>query len=147
MSVVLIIGAMANCFFESLEDGSPSPLSMTDVETSKLLKSNNKPDRVVTREYRVMSRVSVTLSHMSLLRVNGHRRLVRVFTREASFPSASVSPYRVFDRTAKQTQKDRAANRNGGERSRVVDYVRDEVADRMMERLLVSCPYGLCAKK
>jgi len=72
---------------------------------------------------------------MSLLRVVGHpvasRRLVRAF----SSPSA-VSPYRVFDRTAKQIQKDRTAIRNGGERSRVVDYVRNEVADRMMERLL-----------
>ncbi len=31
--------------------------------------------------------------------------------------------------------------RDGGERSRTVDYVRDEVADRMIERLMVSTVY------
>ncbi len=34
-------------------------------------------------------------------------------------------------------QKDLSALRNAGEPSRVVDYVRDEVADRMMERFMV----------
>lgn len=71
---------------------------------------------------------------MSLLRVTS-RRLVRAFASQAS-PS-TVSAYHLFDRTAKRTQKDRAASRDGGERSRTVDYVRDEVADRLMERLLV----------
>jgi len=33
-------------------------------------------------------------------------------------------------------QKDRAALREGGKRSRTVDYVREEVAERMMERFL-----------
>ena len=36
-------------------------------------------------------------------------------------------------------QRDRAALRNGGSQSRVVDYLRDEVAERMMERFLVCC--------
>ena len=35
-------------------------------------------------------------------------------------------------------QKDAAVAKDNGETSRVVDYVRDEVADRMMERLQVS---------
>ncbi|EMD40369.1 hypothetical protein CERSUDRAFT_110965 [Gelatoporia subvermispora B] len=48
----------------------------------------------------------------------------------------SVGPFQVFDRNAKRLQKDRAAARDGGKRSRTVDYVRDEVADRMIERLL-----------
>ncbi|KAG9218694.1 hypothetical protein CCMSSC00406_0001192 [Pleurotus cornucopiae] len=48
----------------------------------------------------------------------------------------SVGPYQVFDRHAKTLQRDRAATRDGGERSRTVDYLRDEVASRMMERLL-----------
>ncbi|CAL1700136.1 unnamed protein product [Somion occarium] len=48
----------------------------------------------------------------------------------------SVGPFQVFDRNAKRLQKDRAASRAGGERSRTVDYVRDAVADTMMERLL-----------
>ncbi|KII95277.1 hypothetical protein PLICRDRAFT_48238 [Plicaturopsis crispa FD-325 SS-3] len=48
----------------------------------------------------------------------------------------TVGPYEVFDRAAKRLQRDRAAAQNGGASSRMVDYVRDEVADRMMERLL-----------
>ncbi|GJJ07215.1 hypothetical protein Clacol_001415 [Clathrus columnatus] len=46
------------------------------------------------------------------------------------------SPFEVFDRKAKQIQKDRAASRDNGERSRIVDYLRDEVADRMFERFM-----------
>lgn len=49
----------------------------------------------------------------------------------------SVGPFQVFDRNVKRLQKDRAASRDDGARSRTVDYVRDEVADRMMERLMV----------
>lgn len=37
-------------------------------------------------------------------------------------------------------QKDTTALLDGGQKSRLVDYVRDEVADRMMERLLVTIP-------
>ncbi|KAF9226760.1 S-adenosyl-L-methionine-dependent methyltransferase [Gyrodon lividus] len=61
---------------------------------------------------------------------------VRAFASEALFPAPTASAYQVFDRTVKRKQKDRAVSRNGGEQSRIVDYVRDEVADRMMERLL-----------
>lgn len=50
----------------------------------------------------------------------------------------SVGPFQVFDRGAKVLQKDRAAVKNDGENSRTVDYVREEVAERMIERLLVS---------
>ncbi|KAI0638589.1 S-adenosyl-L-methionine-dependent methyltransferase [Trametes polyzona] len=46
----------------------------------------------------------------------------------------SVGPFQVFDRNVKRMQKDRAAARDGGARSRTVDYVRDEIADRMIER-------------
>ena len=55
--------------------------------------------------------------------------------------NAGQSPFRVFDRHAKRTQKDRAVARDGGNRSRTVDYVRNEVADRMMERFLASIHY------
>ncbi|KZP03943.1 S-adenosyl-L-methionine-dependent methyltransferase [Athelia psychrophila] len=48
----------------------------------------------------------------------------------------SVGPFQVFDRNTKRLQKDRAVERDAGVASRTVDYVRDEVADRMMERLL-----------
>jgi NADH dehydrogenase [ubiquinone] 1 alpha subcomplex assembly factor 5 len=49
----------------------------------------------------------------------------------------SIGPYQIFDRNAKRLQKDRAVVQDGGARSTVVDYIRDEVADRMMERFLV----------
>lgn len=49
----------------------------------------------------------------------------------------SVGPFQVFDRNAKMMQKDRSAAHDDGERSRTVDYVREEVADAMVERLLV----------
>ncbi|EPT00792.1 hypothetical protein FOMPIDRAFT_1162498 [Fomitopsis schrenkii] len=48
----------------------------------------------------------------------------------------AVGPYQVFDRYAKRLQKDRSVKQDGGTRSRTVDYVREEVADRMIERLL-----------
>lgn len=55
----------------------------------------------------------------------------------------SSNPYQVFDRHAKLLQKDRAAARDGGARSKTVDYVREEVAERMMERFLVRCSHRL----
>ncbi|KAF8138313.1 S-adenosyl-L-methionine-dependent methyltransferase [Boletus edulis] len=77
---------------------------------------------------------------MSLLpvarRVAPRCNLARAFASKTPFAAPTASVYRVFDRAAKRTQKDRAASRDGGERSRTVEYVRDEVADRMMERLL-----------
>jgi len=48
-----------------------------------------------------------------------------------------VGPYQVFDRNVKRMQRDRTARVEGGKRSRTVDYVRDEVAERMIERFLV----------
>ncbi|KAF7302071.1 hypothetical protein MIND_00773800 [Mycena indigotica] len=51
----------------------------------------------------------------------------------SSSTSHTIGTYQVFDRNAKRLQKDRAALR---ESSRTVDYVRDEVADRMMERFM-----------
>ena len=56
--------------------------------------------------------------------------------------TAVQSPFQVFDREAKRLQKDRAAARDGGNRHRTVDYVRDEVANRMIERFIV----GACSK-
>ncbi|KAJ3775694.1 S-adenosyl-L-methionine-dependent methyltransferase [Lentinula raphanica] len=75
-----------------------------------------------------------------------HRiRLFRAQTRayaaiSSSGPSPSLTthtlgPFQVFDRETKRHQKDQAAYKDGGDSSRTVDYVRDEVADRMMERL------------
>ncbi|KIK98313.1 hypothetical protein PAXRUDRAFT_824008 [Paxillus rubicundulus Ve08.2h10] len=61
---------------------------------------------------------------------------VRAFASETSFSPPTTAAYQVFDRAVKQKQRDCAASRDSGERSKIVDYVRDEVADRMMERLL-----------
>lgn len=49
-----------------------------------------------------------------------------------------LNPFQVFDRNAKRIQRDRAAARDGGERSRMVDYLRNEIADRMFERFMVN---------
>ncbi|KAL0950157.1 hypothetical protein HGRIS_010151 [Hohenbuehelia grisea] len=62
----------------------------------------------------------------------GARNLASVSPSPASH---SLGPFQVFDRDFKKLQRDRAALRNAGERSRTVDYVRNEIADRMMERL------------
>ncbi|KDR84075.1 hypothetical protein GALMADRAFT_275287 [Galerina marginata CBS 339.88] len=48
----------------------------------------------------------------------------------------TIGPYQVFDRNAKRMQRNRAALSEGGSRSRTVDYVREEVAERMLERFL-----------
>ncbi|KAG9102001.1 hypothetical protein FS749_000566 [Ceratobasidium sp. UAMH 11750] len=71
------------------------------------------------------------------------RTVSRCLARQyATAPSSSllgahvISPFRLFDRNAKRMQKDRAAARDSGERSRTVDYVRNEVADRLLERVL-----------
>ena len=58
---------------------------------------------------------------------------IRVVVKDVSF-------FQVFDRSVKRLQKDRAATRNGGGPSRLVDYVREEVADRMAERFMVGGP-------
>jgi NADH dehydrogenase [ubiquinone] 1 alpha subcomplex assembly factor 5 len=55
--------------------------------------------------------------------------------------NSAQNPFKVFDRQVKRSQKDRAAARDGGNRSRTVDYVRNEVADRMIERFLASLHY------
>ena len=81
----------------------------------------------------------------SELRILMRRQLPRLaFRRHAStFDAPNLAPFRVFDRNAKQLQKDRAAMTDGGERSRTVDYVRNEVADRMFERFSVNTPISL----
>lgn len=50
--------------------------------------------------------------------------------------SSPASPFTVFDRNLKRAQRDRAASDK--ERSRLTDYVKDEVAGGMVDRLLVS---------
>mgnify|MGYP007051640671 FL=1 len=83
--------------------------------------------------------MALSLRHQcrSLLRTASHRSYASVSSSSPSTNPYTVGPYQVFDRHAKRMQRDRAAVRDGGERSRTVDYVREEVAERMMERFMV----------
>lgn len=58
-------------------------------------------------------------------------------TYASALDGSVLSPFRVFDREVKRIQKDRAAAFKNGEQSRTVDYVRNEVADRLFERFAV----------
>ena len=57
--------------------------------------------------------------------------------------ATSPAPFEVFDRSAKRKQRDRAAMRADektgevGAKSRVTDYLKNEVAERMFERFEV----------
>jgi NADH dehydrogenase [ubiquinone] 1 alpha subcomplex assembly factor 5 len=64
--------------------------------------------------------------------------LIRSFASVGAPPPQATTPFEVFDRQAKRRQKDRAAVRGDGAQSRVTDYLRAEVADRMLERFEVS---------
>ncbi|KAH8092461.1 S-adenosyl-L-methionine-dependent methyltransferase [Cristinia sonorae] len=81
---------------------------------------------------RVGSRLLTRLSRRSQCQT----RLLASISSSSSFSPTSVGPFQVFDRNAKVLQKDRAATLSGGERSRTVDYVRDEIADMLIERFL-----------
>ncbi|KZW04375.1 S-adenosyl-L-methionine-dependent methyltransferase [Exidia glandulosa HHB12029] len=71
-----------------------------------------------------------------LPQIHAARRALATVASASSFPLPPAAPYIVFDRAVKQLQKDRAALANGGDSSRTVDYVRNEIAERMLERLL-----------
>ncbi|KAI8323000.1 S-adenosyl-L-methionine-dependent methyltransferase [Martensiomyces pterosporus] len=79
------------------------------------------------------------------LRLGAATRLAPTETLSARFYSAgketareylekTAAPFEVFDRSAKRMQRDRAASR--WEDSREVDYLKDEVAARVADRLL-----------
>ncbi|KAF9478401.1 S-adenosyl-L-methionine-dependent methyltransferase [Pholiota conissans] len=79
----------------------------------------------------------IRLSHRLCRFHDVHARSFAAISSSSPPPSINtVGPYQVFDRNAKRIQRDRAALREGGAKSRVVDYVRDEVAERMLERFL-----------
>lgn len=75
--------------------------------------------------------------------VSSFRQQSRISSKRAfasTLDGSVLSPFRVFDREVKRMQKDRAAAFKDGEQSRTVDYVRNEVADRLSERFAVSLP-------
>ncbi|EIW82267.1 S-adenosyl-L-methionine-dependent methyltransferase [Coniophora puteana RWD-64-598 SS2] len=80
-----------------------------------------------------MAFISLTSRTRLLLRSQPFRTFA---TESPSSFAPKAAPYQVFDRNAKRMQKDRAVSRDAGVRSRTVDYVREEVAERLMERLM-----------
>ncbi|CAE6455866.1 unnamed protein product [Rhizoctonia solani] len=72
----------------------------------------------------------------NILRLRTFARRYATASSGSPLGTHTMSPFRLFDRNAKRIQKDRAALRESGERSRTVDYVREEVADRLFERVL-----------
>lgn len=66
-------------------------------------------------------------------------RTTRLLNRSYATASSSSTPphFRVFDRRIKEAQRTRAAL---SPHSRTVDYLRDTIASRLAERLLVSLP-------
>lgn len=98
---------------------------------------------VDTRPYRgqphpITSTASATMPPASALKtpslINGiaRRRLAT-----AAGTTAAPPAFQVFNRTTKRLQRDRAGSNPATSRS--VDYLKDEVADRLVERLLVCC--------
>ncbi|KAL1721685.1 S-adenosyl-L-methionine-dependent methyltransferase [Schizophyllum commune] len=88
---------------------------------------------------RLSRRVAPRLSHSNARPSFSPLRLSRASSRSyasISPSSSNLTPYQIFDRHAKEIQKDQAASLDGGKRSITVDYLRDEVADRLMERFL-----------
>ena len=76
---------------------------------------------------------------MTLVRsVTYPRSLTRLFASASNFNT--INPYQVFDRRVKRHQRDVAASIDGGTRSATVDYVRDEAAERLLERFVASSP-------
>ena len=80
--------------------------------------------------------LSLARRRASQLNIISTRSLASVSSSSPINPT-TVGPFQVFDRNAKRMQKDRAASRDGGKRSRTVDYVRNEIADRLIERMQV----------
>ena len=79
-------------------------------------------------------------TRLTRLTLNRSRRNLASLSNSSSTNPYTVGPFQVFDRNVKRLQKDRAAACEGGQRSRTVDYIRDEIADRLIERLMVwSC--------
>ncbi|KAJ3161191.1 hypothetical protein HDU86_007813 [Geranomyces michiganensis] len=83
--------------------------------------------------YRSSSRLVLSQLAHSLPRINSFSPLRAGRSYASSAPSSLQPVHQVFNRTVKRRQRDRAALR---EDSRDVDYLKDEVADRLVDRLL-----------
>lgn len=97
--------------------------------------------RYIQKNPRDCTYFSIMISKARLLSNIPKARTFAAISSSSPPPSLNtVGPYQVFDRNVKRLQRDRAAIREGGERSRTVDYVRNEVAERMLDRFLVQKP-------
>lgn len=65
-------------------------------------------------------------------------------TRSYAVQAPGAPRFQVFNRRTKWLQKERAAS--DVEESRQTDYLKDEVANRLSERLLVSCAVSLSCR-
>ena len=96
---------------------------------------------------------SSTFVSSSMLPFRRHilSRVPRVSSRSLASVADTLAPapYQIFDRYAKVLQKDRSATPSRAENSRTVDYMRDEIGDRLVERMVVSSDPGqpLCVAK
>lgn len=82
----------------------------------------------------------LSLFVISLMLLSSLNRTIRYSTRQVRGLAAVTAapdtiPFQIFDRQTKRIQRDTAALKHAGTASRTVDYLRDEVADRMVERL------------
>jgi NADH dehydrogenase [ubiquinone] 1 alpha subcomplex assembly factor 5 len=75
------------------------------------------------------------LPHSALRRRLAPIRVASIHRRQYAVQAPGAPRFEVFDRYAKFMQKERAAV--DVDESRKVDYIRDEVAMRLVERLLV----------
>ncbi len=89
----------------------------------------------------MLTALQVSVRRSTRLTSQWSRHLASV---SSSIDPNSVGPFQVFDRNVKVLQKDRSAIAQNGKKSRTVDYVRNEVAERMIERLMVSSK--ICAQ-
>lgn len=65
---------------------------------------------------------------------------IKTITRNYAVQTPGRPSFEVFNRAAKRIQKERAGS--NVEQSRKVDYLKDEVAMRLCDRLLVRPPEG-----
>jgi hypothetical protein len=115
------------------------------MKPGRRVRDSDRPSGIYTPVFRREQRSKLGVlagSEKHAVQLGSMHRLLRITSQRRAYASISNAninqPFVVFDRNMKRIQRDRAASKNEGEDSRVVDYLRNEVADRMIERLLVS---------
>ena len=101
----------------------------------------NRRDETIHHTYTTMTRSLATLARtLRPLRIT--RAPLRSYATLSPYTPAPTTPYEVFDEPSKARQRDRALIRlrseQGGGDTGVVDYLREELAERLSERIEVS---------